>query len=131
MATYNWFLTILNCYDFRMVTHPCNNHPILYRMYRIPIRLRLILYGDDQLRENGRQRLCHTRLCKHVCCRYCITISWYRWGSYGYTNGDYNASMCSAFLIVLVWFGRKRIIYFIRFCKPHNGAQLQQNNISI
>ena len=22
MATYNWFLTILNCYDFRMVTHP-------------------------------------------------------------------------------------------------------------
>ena len=25
-------------------------------------------------------------------------------GSYGYTYGDYNASMCSAFLIVPIWF---------------------------
>ena len=30
----------------------------------------------------------------------------------GIPMGDYNASMCSAFLIVLVWFSRERIISF-------------------
>ena len=33
-------------------------------------------------------------------------------GSYGYTNGDYNAGMCSAFLIVLVWFGEKNNLFY-------------------
>ena len=64
-------------------------------------------------------------------CRNRISISWYWWGIYRDSHGDYNASMFSAFLIVPIWFGRKRLISFTHLYKPHNGARLQQNNISI
>ena len=40
--------------------------------------------------------------------------------------------VCAALsFIVLIWFSRERIISFKHLCEPYNGAQLQQNNISI
>ena len=49
----------------------------------------------------------------------------------GIPMGDYNASMCSAFLIVLVWFSRERIISFKHLCEPDNGPHYNRINFSI